>query len=113
MSNEITRPGRRRFIKIGAGCLAAIPVVSLVGTGARAEDLPALDETDPTAQGMGYKQDTTQVDKGKYPKHDESQTCSNCQLYQGSARDPQGPCQIFPGKSVTANGWCSAWVAKA
>jgi hypothetical protein len=23
------------------------------------------------------------------------------------------PCQIFPGKAVNANGWCSSWMHRA
>jgi High potential iron-sulfur protein len=35
--------------------------------------------------------------------------CANCGLYQGPSGSAQGPCQLFPGNSVKAAGWCSSW----
>jgi hypothetical protein len=72
-----------------------------------------LAESDPQASALGYKEDTTKVDAKKYPKHDKAQKCANCQLYTGKANEAYGPCSIFPGKPVAANGWCTAWVKKA
>ncbi|MBT8100786.1 MAG: high-potential iron-sulfur protein, partial [Gammaproteobacteria bacterium] len=40
------------------------------------------------------------------------QTCANCALIQGNDGDEWRPCQIFPGKVVNANGWCSVWAPK-
>ena len=71
-----------------------------------------LEESDPQAVALGYKHDTTKVDKAKYPKHDVAQKCNNCQLYTGKAADKAGPCSLFAGKQVAAGGWCSAWVKK-
>ena len=70
-------------------------------------------ETDPQAQALGYKTDTTKADSKKFPKHTSEQKCSNCALYQGKAGSPAGGCGIFAGKQVAANGWCSAWAKKA
>ena len=70
-------------------------------------------ETDPQAVALGYKADTTKVDAKKYPKHEASQTCLNCALYQGKPADAAGACPLFAGKQVAAKGWCSAWVKKA
>jgi hypothetical protein len=80
---------------------------------AHAQAGPKLDESDPQAIALGYKQDTTKVDAKKYPKHEDAQSCASCQLYQGKAADPTGPCSLFAGKQVAARGWCSAWVKKA
>ncbi|MBL8298326.1 MAG: high-potential iron-sulfur protein [Rhodanobacteraceae bacterium] len=95
---------RRRFLATVAvaGAAFALPA---------AADLAPLPETDPTAQALGYKADGSQVDAAKFPKHTPQQQCANCNFYQGTAA--VGPCQLFPGKSVTAKGWCSAYVAKA
>lgn len=71
-----------------------------------------LDEKDPQAVALGYVADTTKADTKKFPKHDNSQKCSTCQLYTGKAGAADGPCSLFPGKNVAANGWCSAWVKK-
>ena len=63
-----------------------------------------LAESDPQAAALGYKVNTTKVDKAKYPNHAANQSCSSCQLYQGS-----GKCAIFQGKLVSSTGWCSAY----
>jgi hypothetical protein len=109
---------RRRFIKITAVSVAAVPLGQLLLHGAaHAEDLPKLDEADPQAQALGYVHDATKADVSKFPKRagkeGASQFCKNCQLFTGSADAEWGPCSIFPGKSVNANGWCSAWIKKA
>ena len=72
-----------------------------------------LDEKDPQAVALGYVADTTKVDAKKYTKHDSTQLCSNCALYQGKPADAAGNCPLFAGKQVAAKGWCSAWAKKA
>ncbi len=99
---------RRTFLIIAAGASSA----AMLGTSARAQ--PAMvAETDPQAQGVGYKADATKVDKAKFPKYAAGQACSNCLLYQGKAADASGGCALFPGKAVSAKGWCSAYNKKA
>ena len=73
---------------------------------------PKLEESDPQAMSLGYKQDSAKVDDKKFAKHEGSQTCANCQYFQGGAA-AAGPCQIFAGKSVAAKGWCQVWMKKA
>ena len=72
-----------------------------------------LAETDAQAVALGYKADTTKVDKTKFPKHTAEQKCGNCALYQGKANDKAGGCPLFAGKQVAGNGWCSAYAKKA
>jgi hypothetical protein len=72
-----------------------------------------LEENDPQAVALGYKHDTTKVDRAKFPKHTNDQKCTNCQLYQGKATDAWGGCPLFGAKQVAGPGWCSAWVKKA
>ena len=101
-------PTRRTFvITLAAGSSAA-----LIGAQASAQ-AATLSESDPQASALGYKADTTKVDKAKFPKHEPSQMCSNCQLFQGKPTDAAGPCTLFAGKQVAGKGWCSAWVKKA
>jgi len=83
----------------------------LAASAARAQAV--VSETDPQAVALGYRADTTKVDTKKFPKHEASQTCGNCQLYQGKPADATGGCPLFAGKVVAKNGWCSAWVKKA
>ena len=112
MSEKVvhTDLGRRRVLRWGLVGLVAVPLGQLAVQHARAEDLPLVDENDPMAQSLGYTPDSAQVDQAKYPNHTAEQFCHNCQFYTGKSGDPSGPCTIFPGKAVAANGWCTAWV---
>lgn len=75
--------------------------------------LKKLDPKDPQAVSLGYTEDTKKVDKQKFPKHDLSQRCDNCQFYATAQQaGAMAPCTIFGGKAVAAAGWCSAWVKK-
>jgi hypothetical protein len=71
-----------------------------------------LEETDPVAMALGYKEDTTKVDAAKYPQHKADQRCDGCALYTGKAGEASGPCSAFGGKLVTAAGWCAAFAKK-
>jgi len=94
-----------------------IATISFVGTALAAKQAMAqaamLAETDAQAVALGYKADSKKVDKQKYPKHADTQLCSNCALYQGKASDKSGACSLFPGKHVAGPGWCSAYAKKA
>jgi hypothetical protein len=61
---------------------------------------------------LGYKADSTKVDKAKFPKHVASQVCTNCALFQGAATAAAGGCPLFGAKQVAGKGWCSAWAKK-
>ncbi|WP_080745330.1 high-potential iron-sulfur protein [Cupriavidus necator] len=100
---------RRTFLKGISGLVAA--AVGGIESPANAQ-AGKLDENDPQAVSLGYKHETTKVDKAKFPKHEASQKCSNCQLFQGKASDAWGPCPIFGSKQVAANGWCNSYVKK-
>jgi hypothetical protein len=99
---------RRLFLS----ATAAIAAATAWGRSALAQGAQ-LAESDPQASALGYRHDTTKVDKAKYPKHAASQKCLNCALYQGKPSDKWGACAIFAGKQVSASGWCSAWAKKA
>jgi hypothetical protein len=93
---------------------AAGPVLAATPAAPPAAAGPAkVDEKDPQAAALGYAADTTKVDAKKYAAHKNDQKCSGCQLYGGKAGDAAGPCPIFAGKQVSANGWCSSYVKKA
>jgi anaerobic selenocysteine-containing dehydrogenase len=108
MTNHAPDNSRRRFIKLTAIGLAAAPFANtlLSGTAAAAD---TISETDPQASALGYKADATKAEK----RTDATATCANCGLYTGKAGEASGPCAIFQGKLVAANGWCTAWVKKA
>jgi hypothetical protein len=108
MSKEQDTESRRRFLKIAAGTTAAAVMVGGLPRFARAADLPPLTEADPTAKALGYVEDAS---KSSNTKHKAGDVCSNCQFYSGGATG-RGPCQLFPGKSVNAKGWCMSYMRK-
>ncbi|HET7269363.1 MAG TPA: high-potential iron-sulfur protein [Oleiagrimonas sp.] len=96
---------RRRFLKLATGAAA---VAAVAGTGAfsrlaHAAGLPPLSPNDPMAKALHYTNDAS---TSKNPKHKKGDDCSNCMFYKGKPGAARGPCQLFPGKSVDAKGWC-------
>lgn len=98
---------RRAFIgraAAGACVIAIVPVAAWAAAHA--------EESDETSVSLGYRHDTKNVDKKKYPKHDVSQRCVNCAMWQGAAADPWAGCAMFGRKHIAAQGWCQAWAKK-
>jgi hypothetical protein len=62
-------------------------------------------ETDAYPKSMGFRLNTANVDKAKFPRHEASQKCSECQLYSGKAGEALGPCSFFK-RMVPPDGWC-------
>jgi hypothetical protein len=107
----LTKTNRRKFIQLSAAAAAGVMVAP--NRKAEAQDMPQLEESDPMAQAMKYVHDSSSVDAGSKTNPAPDQRCSNCALVQGADGDAWRPCQIFPGKVVNANGWCSVWAPKA
>jgi anaerobic selenocysteine-containing dehydrogenase len=101
---------RRTFIIHSAAASAA----SLLGAQAAfAQKLELVKDTDANAVALGYKTDGTKTDTKKYPKYAKEQVCSNCALWVGDVKAPEGKCALFAGKAVANKAWCSAWAKKA
>lgn len=109
MSQQENNPSRRRFLKFAAGTAAVAAVTASLPRRARAADLPHLSKADPTANALGYVENASTTSN---PKHKAGDDCANCQFYSGGPTG-YGPCQIFPGKSVAAKGWCVSHAPKA
>jgi hypothetical protein len=109
MSNDKDIESRRRFLKVAAGTTAAAVVMGGLPRFARAADLPPLSSSDPTAKALDYVEDAS---KSANPKYKAGDDCANCQFYSGGPTG-RGPCQLFPGKSVNAKGWCVSHTKKA
>ena len=103
----MSKHNRRTFMMQVAACGSLFAGTQAIAQGAK------LDEKDAQAVALGYVADTAKADKKKYAKHDVSQKCNNCALYQGKATDAWGGCPLFAGKQVAGPGWCSAWAKKA
>jgi High potential iron-sulfur protein len=73
---------------------------------AQAADKGPVTESDPYAKSMGFRLKTADVDQVKFPRHDETQHCSACQLYSGKEGDALGPCSFYGGRLVPPTGWC-------
>jgi hypothetical protein len=69
-------------------------------------------EDDELAQQLGYREDATEVDPNAWPDYQEGQVRASCQLNKGAAGDEWGPCDIFGGKLVSAEGWRRSWLAR-
>ena len=88
---------RRNFMKISgaAAGLALIPVCNV----AVAADAPLTPE-DPQAKALGYVTQSTVV----------GSNCANCAQSKGDIKALG--CNLFPGKQVSAAGWCKVWSKK-
>lgn len=112
--SEDTVNSRRRFIRIAVVGMAAAPFAGALPRLARSQsELPHLAEDDPTAIALGYKHDVANVDKEKYKaQYKEGDDCLNCAFFTEVPGSEWGPCTLFPGKSVHANGWCAGHAVK-
>jgi hypothetical protein len=106
----LSKIARRKFIQLSA--VAAAGCLVRPGTEARAQDLPKLTEDDPMAVALKYTHDASTVDPATRAQPAADQSCSNCAQLTGNEGDPWRPCNIFVGKLVNVNGWCSVWVPK-
>ena len=100
---------RRSLVK----SLAAAAAVAAIFRGGKsgAAELPHLEVKEPAAVALGYVENATQVDAKKYPAYVKGSRCDNCLQLQGSS-GAYRPCNLFPGKLVSAAGWCSGWEAE-
>ncbi len=111
MSNSMS-PSRRDALKqllLVCGAAGALQL----NRSAQAAELPHLVPSDPTAQALKYHEDAKTVDAKLFPTYQPGQMCSNCLQLQGNPAEAWRPCNIFAGKLVNANGWCTVWVKKA
>jgi len=110
MSDPANSQARRRFLKIAVVGAAIAPVAaSLLPRIARADD-PHVDPSDATAKALGYVEEAVTA-KGN-PSYKAGSSCANCNFFKGHTETAYGPCDLFPGKAVSINGWCASWTAK-
>ncbi len=110
--SQIRVLSRRQVLGLGVSAAAMGALACVLPRIARADDLPHVSETDQTAVALGYREDAGKVDAAKYATHKAGQACANCKFFVGTDKTPWAGCQLFPGKSVAAKGWCSAYNAK-
>ena len=100
---------RRSLLKNLVAAAAAAAVFPAARS--RSAEIPHLDVKDSAAVALGYVENASQVDAKKYPAFVKGSRCDNCLLLQG-ASGAYRPCSLFPGKLVSASGWCSSWSAE-
>jgi hypothetical protein len=69
-----------------------------------------IEENEPKAVSLGYRHDTTKVDKAKFPKHSPAEKCSNCMAWLGKPADAWAECDLMADRTVSGGGWCSSYV---
>lgn len=110
-SSSSNKIARRQFIQLSA--VAAAGCMLRPGQEAVAQDMPKLGESEAMSQAMKYVHDASSVDVSTRANPAPDQNCANCALIQGVDGEAWRPCQIFPGKLVNSDGWCSVWAPKA
>jgi High potential iron-sulfur protein len=111
MAESPSRGARRRFLKLATIGIAAAPLCgACLVSRARAQE--RVEEDDELAQQLGYKHDASDVDPNEWPDFQQGRICANCQLYRGAEGDEWGPCDIFGGELVAAQGWCMSWIER-
>lgn len=94
----------RRVFMIYAVAGTAALATQRAALAADPSSAPVL-ETDAYPKSMGFRVNTANVDKAKFPRHDVTQKCSGCQLFSGKDGEPLGPCSFFK-RMVPPDGWC-------
>lgn len=69
-----------------------------------------IDENEPKAKSLGYRNDSSQVDKAKFPKHSPSEKCNGCMAWLGKPGDAWAECDLLVDRLVASPGWCSSYV---
>jgi hypothetical protein len=90
---------RRDFLRTGTALagVSLIPTIALAG-----DEQPKLSTDNPQASALQYTE--TSEKEGQY--------CHNCSQAKGDLNADWVGCNIFPGKQVKAEGWCSVWSAR-
>ena len=79
---------------------------------AASAEVPKLSLDDPQAKSLSYVEDATTIDSARLPRYQAGQDCSNCALFQDKDGAEWAGCSIFPGKLVSAAGWCSVYAPR-
>ena len=72
--------------------------------------LKRVEESEPKAASLGYRHDSAQVDRKRFPKHQAGERCVNCMAWLGSKTDAWAECDLMADRLVAGPGWCSSYV---
>lgn len=90
----------------------AAPAAAATPAKPAAPALPEVTDKHPLVKPLGYVADASKVDAKKNPTYKPGQVCAGCAQYPDANAKPLGKCNLFPGVSVRANGWCRSFVAR-
>ena len=93
-----TKYSRRAIVRGGLIAGALLPAASLLGVGAQAAALPALDPADPTAKALGFVTDASKVDAAANPTYKPAQKCGTCAQFPGQGNGRQRGLQHLRGQ---------------
>ncbi len=100
----MTSSTRRTFV------ITAVAGTTALACGRALAAPKKFDESEPKAVSLGYKHDSTQVDKARFPKHSPAEKCNNCMAWLGKPADPWAECDLTADRPVANAGWCSSYV---
>ncbi len=100
MPDKPFEEGRRRAMKLALGGIVAVPLANAL-LRSPAEAAQKVDPSSAQAKALHYTNHSNHT----------GQQCSGCTYYGGGAK--WGPCQIFNGQLVAAQGWCQSYTPKA
>lgn len=69
-----------------------------------------VEESEPKAASLGYRHDSSQVDKKRFPKHGAGERCTGCMAWLGKPSDAWAECDLMADRLVSGTGWCSSYV---
>ena len=95
----MNHPRRSFVVRAGAVPLALL----LADARALAAEMPRLDPDSDTARSLNYA----------HASPDAERRCAGCQFYTDPGRTDWGPCVIFPGQLVSADGLCNSFRERA
>ena len=92
MADKSINKSRRHAVRMMLASLASVPLINLVNiAAAQAEDLPHLDEDDPSAKALNYVHDASKanrVDKGGHQPANSSATTASLFRRPKASGDP-------------------------
>ncbi|MDA8052303.1 MAG: high-potential iron-sulfur protein [Rhodospirillales bacterium] len=119
MSEPKSKPdsSRRAFLAGAAVAASAALVGGLRPMTARAagSKLPHLTDANAMAKSLDYTPNHNTVKTAQSPTYKAGEHCSLCRFFQGTPGQKSGyaGCQIYPGYSVNAQGWCASFSARS
>jgi hypothetical protein len=103
---------RREVLRLVGAAVASVGVLRASPLIAGQDALPHLTDANPAAASLGYTEDASTVDTGKFPKYKAGEHCASCRYFQAAGSGAQyGPCKLYPGNAVNVNGWCTGYLA--